>query len=362
MSTFWLLLVFVQQVLSSGAGRHSLWLLATHVSGPSQLPEFSGVLMLDDLQVGYYDSTLEYLVSNSRERAPLDLGQNAVRVLREIHSSMSKRLNMLKHRFNATMAVHIQQRITGCEIQDGQPSLIMFRDGCNGHNADSLMYNMTHFSYNGADGLEIQWDTMKTLHFQTLYSDLYLPICVALLKQLMDQKKSLVTRRVRPRFRIFSRQVKGGAVLTCLATDFYPRHINLTLYRNGQVVVEEDQLSAGPVLPNANGLYQMRKTLVLTEEELLQKHNYTCAAAHLSLDNRLQVSWRAESYHSHRAHLVSPLVVVAMILLLILVLVLVKCRKTRDANVHTDSLEAESVSMVNHSDSSTDQPLEDAPR
>ncbi|KAM9782583.1 major histocompatibility complex class I-related gene protein-like [Neosynchiropus ocellatus] len=316
--------------------------------------------MLDDLQVGYYDSTLDHLVSSSRERAQLDLGQNAVRVLREIHSSMSKRLNMLRHRFNASMAVHIQQRITGCEIQRGQPSLIMFRDGCNGQDADSLMYNMTHFSYNGGDDLEIRWDTVKTLHFQTLYSDLYLPICVALLKQLVDQNKHLVIRRVRPRFRIFSRQVKGGARLTCLATDFYPRHIKLTLFRDGDEVAE-DQLTSGPVLPNANGLYQVRKTLVLTEEELLQKHNYTCTATHLSVDNRLQVSWRAKSYHSHRAHLVSPLVVGAAVLLLILVLVLVKCRKPQDSESYKGSLEAESVSMVTQSDSSTDRPPEDTP-
>ncbi|XP_053743007.1 major histocompatibility complex class I-related gene protein-like [Synchiropus splendidus] len=317
--------------------------------------------MLDDLQVGYYDSTLEQLVSNSREMVPLDLGQNTVRVLHHIQRSTKNRVTFFKQRYNLSEGIHVEQRLAGCEIQDGQRTFILSRDSFDGQDVDSLMYNTTHFSYTVSGYIVSRWDALKWHYVQTLYQELYLLTCTAVLKQLMDQKKGLVTRRVRPRFRIFSRQVKGGALLTCLATDFYPRHINLTLFRNGQVV-EEDQLSAGPVLPNANGLYQMRKTLVLTEEELLQKHNYTCVAAHLSVDNRLQVSWRAESYHSHRAHFVSPLVVVATILLLILILVLVKCRKTQDTKVHTDSLEAESVSMVTHSDSSTDQPLEDAPR
>lgn len=85
----------------------------------------------------------------------------------------------------------------------------------------------------------------------------------------------------------------GGAQVTCLAADFYPRHINLTLLRGGQPV-DESELTGGLVLPNGNGLYQVRKTLTVRDKELQKKHNYTCTTSHLSLDNRLEVSWRAE--------------------------------------------------------------------
>uniref|UniRef100_A0A3B4G7U5 Ig-like domain-containing protein n=1 Tax=Pundamilia nyererei TaxID=303518 RepID=A0A3B4G7U5_9CICH len=193
-----------------------------------------------------------------------------------------KRLNLVKHRFNLTIdGVHVQQRVTGCEVlEDGQPALIMFRDGSNGQDADSLLYNMTHFTYAVREGWEIQWDALKKTSFQMLYSNIYLPFCVRTLQHFLEREKHLVMRRVKPRLRFITRQVVGGAQVTCLATDFYPRHINLSLLRDGQPV-DEGELRIGSVLPNGNGLYQVRKTLMVDEKELQRKHNYTCEASHL---------------------------------------------------------------------------------
>ena len=100
--------------------------------------------MLDDIQVGYYDSEIDRLMrvgGRGTKGVELDLGQEAVFVLRDILSSMRKRLTLVKHRFNLTATgVHVQQRITGCEVlENGQPALIVFRDGSNGKDADSLM-------------------------------------------------------------------------------------------------------------------------------------------------------------------------------------------------------------------------------
>ncbi|KAM8883911.1 LOW QUALITY PROTEIN: hereditary hemochromatosis protein homolog [Synchiropus picturatus] len=362
MVTFWLQLMFfsasIQRVSSSGAGRHSLWMFATCISRPSQLRECNGVLMLDDLQVAYYDLTLDNLVISSRDRTLVDLGWNSMTIARDMHLDMRNQLAYTKNRLNLTQGTVVQQRIAGCEIQDGRPTIAMSREGYNGQDSDSLIYNMTHFTFTARDGLESR-DAARWPVIQTLIHHFYLPTCVTILKQLLDQKKNLVTRRVRPRFRVFSRQVNGGARLTCLATDFYPRHINQTLLRDGRQV-EEDQLTSGPVLPNANGLHQARKTLVLTEKELQQKHTYICTATHPSLDNRLQVSWRAESFQSHQARLVSPLVLVAVGLLLILVVVLVKCRRKLQPVADMSTLKAESVAMVTQS-TETERPPGGAP-
>ncbi|XP_053183724.1 uncharacterized protein LOC128366991 [Scomber japonicus] len=307
--------------VGSTTGRHSLWALATYISGSTPFPEFSGVLMLDDIQVGYFDSVTDRFRENGEEGAELDLGQQAGYIQQEMFCNMKKRLALVKQRFNLTAGVHVQQRLTGCEVlQDGQPALIMFRDGSNGQDADSLMYNMTHFTYASGDSWEIQWDTMEQTYIRTLYSNIYLPFCVRTLKHLLDQNKRLVKRRVQPRVRFITKPLSGGARVTCLATDFYPRHINLTLLRDGQPV-DEDQLTGGEVLPNGNGLYQVRKTLTVTDEELQRKHSYTCTTAHLSLDNRLEVSWRAEFSRSHRVHIISApasLAIAAVLLLLLL--------------------------------------------
>ncbi|XP_071326579.1 hereditary hemochromatosis protein homolog [Trachinotus anak] len=330
--------LFVHQVMSSGSGRHSLWALASYISGTTLFPEFSVVLMLDDVQVGYFDSELDRLMRVGRtgeEGAGLDLGQEAVFVLREMFSNMRKRLTLVKHCFNLTAGVHVQQRLTGCEmLEDRQPALIMFRDGSNGQDADSLLYNMTHFTFAGREGWEIQWDVMKKMYFQMLYSNVYLPFCVRTLRTLLDREKHLVMRQVRPRVRLITKQVVGGAQVTCLATDFYPRHINLTLMRDSQLV-DEDVLSGGTVLPNGNGLYQVRKSLMVGDDELWRKHNYTCTTSHLSLDNRLEVSWRAEFSRSYRVHVISAPVGLMVAALLLLVLLWRRRRRSEGITMET---------------------------
>ncbi|XP_051231341.1 class I histocompatibility antigen, F10 alpha chain [Dicentrarchus labrax] len=214
----------------------------------------------------------------------------AASVLRDIFSSMKNRLMLVKHRFNLTAeGVHIQQRLTGCEVLgDGQPAVIMFTDSSDGQDADSRMYNMMHFTNASGDRWEIQWSTMKRMHFQMLYSNIYLPFCVRTLYHLVDYEKRQVAHRVRPRVCFITKPVMGGAQVTCLATDFYPRHINLTPLNNRPV--HDSELTGGLVLPNGNGFYQVRTKMMVGDEELKKKHNYTCTASHLSLDNRLEVS------------------------------------------------------------------------
>ena len=94
---------------------------------------------------------------------------------------------------------------------------------------------------------------------------------------------------VKPRVRLLQRTLpSGGVKVTCLATGFYPRHINLTLLRDGQPV-SDHQITGGELLPNLDGTYQMRKSLEVSTEELRVKHHYSCTVEHLSLDNKLDV-------------------------------------------------------------------------
>ncbi|XP_072249301.1 class I histocompatibility antigen, Gogo-B*0101 alpha chain-like [Leuresthes tenuis] len=316
--------LLVDPVMSSGSGRHSLWVLASYISGPTHFPEFTAVVMLDDIQVGYYDSQINMLTrvgSVGEKGAELGVSQEGVFILQEMFSNMRKRLNLAKDQMNLTAAgVHVQQRITGCEVlADGQPAFIMFRDAANGQDADSLQYNMTHFTYAAAGSWQHDALHLRRRRQLTLYANIYLPFCARTLRHLLDSEKQVVMRRVRPRVRLITKQVVGGAKLTCLATDFYPRHIKLTLQRDGEPV-GADQLSGGVVLPNGNGLYQVRKTLMIDEEELRGKPVYTCTASHLSLDNRLDVRWKAESSHSHRVHALSvpAILLVAAVLLMVL--------------------------------------------
>ncbi|XP_061574575.1 RLA class I histocompatibility antigen, alpha chain 11/11-like [Cololabis saira] len=318
-------------VISSGFGNHSLWGLFTYISGPTQFPEFSMVMMLDDIQVGYYDSDTDRLIKvggGGEKGEELDLGQLTLNMMEKNMIELRIRSYIVRKHLNLTApGVYVQQRIVACGVQeDGQPDFIMVRNVANGHDADSVQYNTTHFLYGGGDGWDFHWDTMEQMYEQMRFSNIFLPLCARALRHLLESNKHLVMRRVRPRLRLLSQPGGGGAQITCLATDFYPRHINLTLLRDGEPV-DEDQMTVGSVLPNGNGLYQLRKTLMVDEEELQRKHKYTCAASHLSLDNRLDMSWRPESFRSFRVHVISAPVVLLLVVVILLLVLMMKMRK-----------------------------------
>ncbi len=90
---------------------------------------------------------------------------------------------------------------------------------------------------------------------------------------------------MKPKVRLLQKELSSGFLVSCLATGFYPRHINLTLFRDGQPVADHE-ITGGDLLPNDDGTYQMRKSLEISAAD---KHKYTCSATHLSLDNKLDI-------------------------------------------------------------------------
>uniref|UniRef100_A0A8C7KJG2 Ig-like domain-containing protein n=1 Tax=Oncorhynchus kisutch TaxID=8019 RepID=A0A8C7KJG2_ONCKI len=220
-----------------------------------------------------------------------------------MYHHMKERYFHLKHQLNLTRGVQVQQRMAGCEMLDnGEPALIMTKNTFNAVFADhAIYYNMTHFTYNAGQLL-------------TVYENVYVPICIKTLKRFLKREKNIVMRKVPPRLRLIKKEVSGGFQVSCLAFGFYPRHINMTLLRDGQPVAEQE-LTGGEVLPSGDGTYQLRKSLEVSTEELKKRHNYTCTASHLSLDNKLDVSWESGT---ERVHLSTLSVLLVMLLVVIL--------------------------------------------
>ncbi|XP_070985469.1 major histocompatibility complex class I-related gene protein-like [Oncorhynchus clarkii lewisi] len=318
------------------AGSHSLWVLATYISGETPFPEFTAVVMLDDIQVTYYDSNMKHFIyrgHNTSDKIHDDLAQDGAYVFGTMYQSMKDRSVELKHHFNLTEGVQVQQRLTGCEMLDnGEPALAMFKNIFNGISEDyALYYNMTHFTYD-AGKLLLGWDGIMQTLMKTKLENFYLPICIKNLKRFLKREKNVVMRKVPPRLRLIKKEVSGGFQVSCLAFGFYPRHINLTLLRDGQPVAEQD-LTGGEVLPSGDGTYQLRKSLEVSTEELKKRHNYTCTASHLSLDNKLDVSWESGA---ERVHLFTLSALLVMLLVVILFSIFI-CVKRRWSNTASQS-------------------------
>ncbi|KAJ7988766.1 hypothetical protein DPEC_G00312620 [Dallia pectoralis] len=187
------------------------------------------------------------------------------------------------------------------------------------------------------------------LRLQTVY----LPICINSLKVFLEREKRVVLRKVRPRVRLIQKAVSGGVKISCLAFGFYPRHINLTMFKDGKPIRDKD-LTGGEVLPNGDLTYQLRKTLEISAQELTEKHNYTCTASHLSLANKLDISWDPDQGEvgESRLSLLVLLVILGTSLMCVLIWIKRKCSATSSKTQSHDSNVSEALEKISPSEES----------
>ncbi|XP_063053467.1 major histocompatibility complex class I-related gene protein-like [Engraulis encrasicolus] len=275
-------------------GSHSLWVKFTFIGGDTPFPEFSAIVLLDDIQMGYYDP-IKKIVYRGAKNSDTEPDTSAVDIYLFEHlfertcKHMRGRANNLKNYLNHTSNVYVLQRLTGCKmLDDGQTGGLINKDAFNGESGDVRYYNPQldtfHTDHVWPECVDSSWPYNN---FQ--FAHIYHPTCIGMLKKYLLTEKNLVLKKVKPKVRLLQKHVQGSTVLlTCLATGFYPRHINLTLLRNGQPVPDQ-RITGGQLLPNGDETYQMKKSLEVSTEEL-QQHHYTCRAQHLSLPNKLETN------------------------------------------------------------------------
>ncbi|XP_059412791.1 major histocompatibility complex class I-related gene protein-like isoform X2 [Carassius carassius] len=262
-----LLLYLLSYLTVVSAGFHSLFALATYIVGDTQFPEFSVVLMLDDVQILYYDSaTWKAVFRSHRDSKYYDEEQRDA-------------------------AVHVHQRLAGCELLNSdKPGLLQTWDAFDGQNVEEFTFDIEKHDIKMKKPWMIMWSQFEHLKVKLMYENVYHPVCIKTLRRYLEMEKNNVMRKVKPRVRLVKKMLTDshGLKISCLATGFYPRHINLTLFRDGQFV-DDNQITGGEILPNGDGTYQMRKSLVISEEELHEGHEYNCTMKHLNLDNKLDI-------------------------------------------------------------------------
>ncbi|XP_052408293.1 major histocompatibility complex class I-related gene protein isoform X1 [Carassius gibelio] len=277
----------------SKPGSHSLWVFATFLTGDSSVPfpEFTAVVMLDDIVIGRYNGDERSFVPVTVQESVNVTEQTTIStVFKGIHEGMKTKAYYLIDYLNYTRGLHVQQRMIGCELLRDEPGRMMTLEAFNGESGFERRYNVQ-----GDQHTDWKWPVIKSraqLEYDTwLYAHFYRPLCISQLKKYLKKEQKRVMAKVKPRVRVIKRYRReaGGVQVTCLATGFYPRHINLTLLQDGQPVNEE-RITGGALLPNPDGTYQMRKSVELSAEEQRERHTYTCSVTHLSLDNKLDIS------------------------------------------------------------------------
>ncbi|KAJ8265435.1 hypothetical protein COCON_G00145340 [Conger conger] len=270
--------------------------------------------MLDDLQVLYYDCNIKKLISRSQPSSTNEdfILEGANIVMQDAYNSMRSLARHVKLFSNHTGGVHVHQGMGGCVLDNDKPSPIMVWEAYDG--TEVTHYDMHDRTVNPL-WPQLMWTTLKEKTCQMIYINIYQPICIQTLKYYLEKEKNIVLRKERPRVRLIHKPCTETGVMTvsCLATGFYPRHIVLSLLRDGHPIPDEE-LILGKVLPNGDGTYQTRRTLRICSEELRERHHYTCSVAHLTLDNKLDINWEPEEGSD-----VAVIISLAVVLVLVLV-------------------------------------------
>ncbi|XP_076872708.1 DLA class I histocompatibility antigen, A9/A9 alpha chain-like isoform X3 [Brachyhypopomus gauderio] len=249
------------------------------------------MVMVDDVQLFYFDSDENEI--QTRDYIPVQEHiKNIKLIFDHQYRSMKYRAMYSAKQLNNTHGVHVLQRLAGCELFDhDSPGPMRSWDAFEGVNEENLYFNTQLNTLQSEGKWPSTWGMTDRNDVELMYTHIYKPLCFEILKSVLQMKRNHNMRQEKPIVRLFQKAAtdSGGVLLTCLATGFYPRHLNLTLIRDGQPVPEED-LMGGEVVPNADGTYQMRKIMKVSAEEMREKHIYTCTATHLSLDNKINIS------------------------------------------------------------------------
>uniref|UniRef100_A0A671L573 Ig-like domain-containing protein n=1 Tax=Sinocyclocheilus anshuiensis TaxID=1608454 RepID=A0A671L573_9TELE len=289
-------------------GSHSLSLHSTYIKGKTLFPEYSYTFMLDDVVVGHFNSKTLTYVPKGNTTDEDDWAGNLT-FFCYVHSGLQ-----------------VHQKMVLCELlNNDKPGQMISRSASKGFTTDELCYLDGKFTYQG--GSYFTQQELK-LHLQLSmwrHENLYYPACIKTLKNYLKKRKKQVNRKVKPRLKFIQKanSDSGGFRVSCLATGFYPRHINLTLFRDGQPVADHE-ITGGDLLPNADGTYQMRKSMEISAAD---KHKYTCSVTHLSLDNKLDIELVLT---------VLALVLVFGTLVLVSGIIICKCRRRQAGSTRTE--------------------------
>uniref|UniRef100_A0A672Q6M5 Major histocompatibility complex class I-related gene protein-like n=1 Tax=Sinocyclocheilus grahami TaxID=75366 RepID=A0A672Q6M5_SINGR len=288
--------------------------LATYITGERA---FSATIMLDDITVGYYNSETKIYVARGNDTNEDDVIDP----------------NYLRSLYGLFRCHEVHQVMGLCEKSDNKLGQIISKTAYRGSTFNELCFFDGNFTYQVFSNYT-QPEIKHNLEISKLrHEKLYYPACIKTLNNYLKKRETQLNRKVKPRVKLIQKanSDSGGFRVSCLATGFYPRHINLTLFRDEQLV-SDHEITGGDLLPNADGTYQMRKSLEISAAD---KHKYTCSVTHLSLDNKLDLTLESDPSEL-KSVILSVLIVLALVLVFGIGAIIYKCRKRQGGRTKTE--------------------------
>ncbi|XP_058862819.1 major histocompatibility complex class I-related gene protein-like isoform X2 [Acipenser ruthenus] len=284
-------------VHAAAAGTHSLRCFGVATSEGSELPEYVHVDMVDDVQLSYYDSTMEKPVLQQdwlNNTMGHEFWDRQTWYILSDHDIIKRSLRNAIQHFNHT-GVHTYQGIGGCELDDDGTRRAYWYHAYDGKDFISLDVKTLTWVASVPQAVYYKSKQEADAALQQILFHYYRQECFQTLKGYIQYGMKTLQRKVRPEVMLIQRKARksAGMDVICHVTGFYPREVEVNWIRDGDHVLEEGVWS-GEVLPNGDTTYQLRKTLTVSPEDQ-KKHSYSCQVDHASLDEKMDVKWVPEA-------------------------------------------------------------------
>ncbi|XP_058608541.1 H-2 class I histocompatibility antigen, K-Q alpha chain-like [Onychostoma macrolepis] len=262
--------------------KHHFFYRFTVLTKSDKIPDFTAEAVVDDRRMKQYNNEAENWIGVTLFEF------EGIEALGEPYDPRDWYKDQLKIVSNCTQCseLHVLQRIIGCKLEKFPNGTVMklpvFDEyGFDGNDLMAFNYDTLQWIDKSPNAKEIKkdWDR-HTERKQCLHQ--YLNDCMDWISTLNNTNNTL------PDVHIFAKKASDDhskLVLTCLATGFYPRDIEMYIRLEESILA--DQTSSG-IRPNADETFQMRTSVEIDRNH---KGSYDCFVIHSSLKKTLSTKW-----------------------------------------------------------------------
>ncbi|XP_032065674.1 major histocompatibility complex class I-related gene protein-like [Thamnophis elegans] len=316
----WLLVLVTLGLREScfGVSSHSLKYFSTSISDPSQgqQPHFVAVGYVDDQIFVHYDShsrRLQPRVSWMEKVGKEDpqYWDRETQISRGDEESFRVSMENLRSRYNQSESLHTLQRMFGCELYTDKKKKGFFRYGYEGRTF--ITFDKERLTWVAPDPqAQITKRKLEADPGRNERDKSYLEeICIEWLEKYLSYGKETLQRTEIPMVTVSSRtEVEDGMEThICRVDGFYPRDIDASWRRDGEVWLEET--FHGSVAPNADGTYHYWLSIRIDPEE---RSRYRCHVEHDGLQEPLDLELKEPTNSKSNLGLIIGCVVAALVL------------------------------------------------
>ncbi|XP_066471742.1 class I histocompatibility antigen, F10 alpha chain-like isoform X2 [Tiliqua scincoides] len=297
----WLLgALLLLQGACPGTSSHSARYFLTAVSEPDQgLPLFTAMAYLDDQLIGFYDSSWRRIVSpvawvQKTEKEDPQLWAMHTQMAQHEELFLRRDLATVQNLHNQSGGFHTLQYLSGCELSKKRGRAQFAYDG-----RDFIAFDKETLTWTAASATaqvtKRNWDAnlsqSKLIKFELEET------CTGWLRKYLEYGKETLLRKVPPVMKVTRKDSHEGLeTLLCRAHGFYPKEIDVTWGKDGEV--REGDTFRGVVSPNVDGTYY---TWLSIEIDPKERSHYWCHVEHDGLEKPLDLAVEESEKRAEKA-------------------------------------------------------------